>query len=170
MNIELSNDEKLIKSWDYATVKGTQGGKSTCNLTVTDKRIINVISNGNFINIDEVKNDSIVGYDANYARKSALTSILWMVVGVLVALLNIFVIKQNFVYGIAAALVVIGVVLFLLRPSQLVLVLYTKHLFNEVLNIGVSGAKKSKKAKTLKVKVNAETAREIVLTINQYLN
>ena len=83
MSITLGKNEKVIKSWDYATAAQ---GRENCdyNLTVTDKRLIHTTASRNGVKRKEIPVTAVVSIDSEYAKKRA-----W-VLSVLVILLGVF--------------------------------------------------------------------------------
>ena len=69
MNFKLSDNEQLVKSWDYA--KGKDGrGKYEANLTVTSKRIVSLISTKRSTEYCEIPLDYVKSIECEQFRKS----------------------------------------------------------------------------------------------------
>ncbi len=93
MNIKLSNNEHLVKSWDYAKGKDNKV-KYEANLTVTSKRIVSLISTKRSTEYSEIPLDNVKSIECEQFRKSNFLPILGIIIGIplLIVIVGIFLI------------------------------------------------------------------------------
>lgn len=76
MNATLTNDERIVKSWEYAKVKGLILTKGTSNLTVTNKRLIVTTQTKRSLSRDDMPIENITSISANYYSNFSLPLVL----------------------------------------------------------------------------------------------
>lgn len=81
MNFKLSDNEQLVKSWDYAKGKDSRG-KYEANLTVTSKRIVSLISTKRSTEYCEIPLDYVKSIECEQSQKSNILPILGIIIGV----------------------------------------------------------------------------------------
>ncbi len=81
MSIKLSNNEHLIKSWDYAKGKDSKG-KYEANLTVTSKRIVSLISTKRSTEYCEIPLDHVKSIECKQFQRSNILPVLGIIVGI----------------------------------------------------------------------------------------
>ncbi len=111
MQTQLSADETIIKSWDYASEK-KRGEKNRANLTVTNKRIIASTANSHEYKYTEIPLKAVQTIDGYRDKKFNIFSIIIIVFGLVSAIVAIASFKSNI--GIAVALLLLGIVLLIL--------------------------------------------------------
>ncbi len=84
MSIKLSNNERLIKNWDYAQGKDAKG-KYEARLTVTSKRIISLVATKRSTEYSEIPLDYVKSVECTNGHKSNILPVLGIIVGVLLA-------------------------------------------------------------------------------------
>lgn len=179
MQLQLANDEKIIKDWTYASYK-EEKETTVHNLTVTNKRVIISEKSENEISRSELMVDNVVGVTAEYAKNQSRpnrnTGIVLIVIGaalliaaiILVSTVNAFAGIGLFV--LSAVLLIIGFV-FLFRKNHaemLSVVIQTNvPTGNTSYNIYTNTFRLPKNliASTVTVAVNIAVAEEIVDTI-----
>lgn len=99
MELKLAKNENVIKSWDYAMAKGLMTKKSrkmTANLTLTNKRVVNTISNDISLKRTELPVDSIKTVDGNYAKNPILFATIKLVLGILLTVCIVGILFKGF--------------------------------------------------------------------------
>lgn len=98
MSLVFTQDEQVIKNWNYGTEKVKKSGfwsflrkteKTDVNLTVTNKRIISEKSTQYSVKREEIKVDQVKGVSTSYTHRprNKLAGILALVAGVLFMIL-----------------------------------------------------------------------------------
>ena len=123
MNIKLSKDENLIRTWDYASYK--KGGKffkkehHDVSLTLTSKRIITLDTSERSSEYEEIPLDSVISVNCKQYRKNIFGLVLGIIFSV-VALITGIVLSIMFP-SVGIGLLVIAVCLlifFIIRLGQ----------------------------------------------------
>ncbi len=168
----LAENEKMIKSWTYAKTKGSVG--SVHELLVTDKRVIALsnyhYSNGNKIVRNEIRRDNVsnISVSAGIQNFKVIAIILLIIalgcIGIgAAAPMVVFIV-------IGAVLAIIGLVLLFKKNTALTLVVCGNSCGYGLSVYASMGLQLTeKKNKKLKVKVDADTAKEIVTQIGALL-
>lgn len=89
MLLNIGTDEKILKSWDYASEKDSKD-QSQANLTVTNRRVISIISNAHKYEYSEVPVDSIRRIDA-YRDKKPNNGLAVLIFGIILVIVGIVV-------------------------------------------------------------------------------
>lgn len=116
MQMQLSADETIIKSWDYASEK-KGGEKNRANLTVTNKRIIASTANSHEYGYTEIPIKAVQTIDGYRDKKFNIFSIIAIVFGLIIAIFGITSFASNI--GIAVPLLLLGIVFLFLGIANL---------------------------------------------------
>lgn len=76
MAVKLANDESVVKSWHYGTIKNGMTQKTEATLIVTNKRVIDVKEGKNLYIINEFPVSYVSGFHFNTSKSSLFRIIL----------------------------------------------------------------------------------------------
>jgi hypothetical protein len=189
MSVQLAKDEKVFKSFNYASLgynKKKEKYDTFKNLIITNKRIIHEAvreTRGN----EMILRQEMPVADAKYVKtvmgkfsapELLVQALIFAIVAVAVALLSVFDFAEKFAFVfwiLALPFVIIAVKklieYFASRSALVSFSIYTDHPVSPVLTTAVSDAdtsdsddaprRKRKKEPTLEIRVNADAARKI---------
>lgn len=81
MSIKLSNNEHMIKNWEYAKGKGSKG-KYEASLMVTSKRVISLVATKRAVDYTEIPLEYVKSIDCTQYHKSNVLPILGIIIGI----------------------------------------------------------------------------------------
>lgn len=142
MNLSLGSNESIIKSWEYAKLKGLIFTKGTSNLTVTNKRVIAINESKRGLSRDEIAIDEISGISTNYYNNFSLLLVLLGVI-----------------FCLTLILIPIGLTLIQLGTGTSLTVIMDGYPINDPI-ISSSSIRRIR-TKRFKLKVNKSVAKEI---------
>ncbi len=152
MGIQLAQNERLIKSWDYSKSKQRRD-KSVANLSVTDKRIITSLISKNTTEVSEIPLNSVKAINCTRDKRPNIWAIL------------------EILLGIATLIVIVGILLIVdgvkrLNQGNFVLEIITYGDEGSSLLLGATKKKSSRRNKgKLKVTLNHKAIDEIASSI-----
>lgn len=119
MPVVLAQNEKVIRSYDYATFKTLNVAKTSNaarNLTITNKRVIHTESTGgtgtSCINVSEMPVKSAKFVNVYYGQRSLSVFLIWAVIFAIVGVLGFAVIKLTALGLVGLALTVVFALLY----------------------------------------------------------
>lgn len=149
MKIQLSKDESIIRTWDYATYK--TGGKlfkqehHDVSLTVTSKRIITHDTSEHSSIYEEIPLDSVISVWCEQNKKN----IFWLIMGII----------------LSVACLIVGIVCSITKPSPLGIIVIVAAVCLLILYIHKLGQGNFR----LALKTNTIDGLEIVIGAKRYL-
>ena len=163
MTVTLASNEQIVKEWIYASDKNS---RIEYTLLVTNKRIVACDSSRKHSHRIEIANENIAGVETEYDKKGVKTGIFVMLAGLAAVVLGIIV---HYVMAIVGAVsIIVGIVLAcVLKRAQLVVCVFSKSRYENVLCVGVSSLAQNKRIRESKTKIviNRDVAEEIVETL-----
>ncbi|MCM1367633.1 MAG: hypothetical protein NC184_02330 [Roseburia sp.] len=170
MSLLLSDDEKILKSYEYSKTIGKKSlfkpEQVSSKLIVTNKRIIDEHSSDKGVSRSEIPVDSADYIGTYFTKKmpSLILGIVLIVLGVIASIVAAIVLMPLIAVGIL--LVVIGVVLIvkaiLGRGGSVVVQISGYHGDHNLMSLGSSMGVFASGVKNIKVAVNVEIAEQMV--------
>ena len=167
----LANNEKILKDWDYATVKsGIHHTKRS--LIVTNKRLIHEVRSTRDITRQEVPVENVKALNMSSAKRISVPAVIAIIVGVLLAIAGVVVKFATDAEMVAMVpFLVVGVILvvvgiFCLKKGAFTIEIMTNGCASVY---GGSSSIVSKKNANVKIKVNLTVANEIIESLGTIL-
>lgn len=170
MSLLLSDDEKVLKSYEYSNTTGKKGlfrkEQISSKLIVTNKRIIDEHSGDKGVSRTEIPVESADYIGTRFTKKmpSLLLGIVLIVLGVIAAIVAAIVFIPLIVLGLL--LLIIGAVMiikaFLGRSGMVVVQISGYKGDHNLMSLGSSMGVFASSVKKIKVAVNAEVAEQMV--------
>ena len=164
----LAKNEKIIKEWEYASVKA--GGHTTKKtLTATNKRIIHEVRSSRDITRDEVNLENVKALSMSSAKRISIGAVIAIIFGAFLLLAGLVL---NFAADMEAtltvAMMVIGVIviiiaIFFLKKAAFTLEIKTDG--SSSIYAGSSNIVASNKNTTVEIKINLTVANDIIETL-----
>lgn len=167
MDINLANQEKIVKSWDYATTKA-KSGRSQSNLTITDKRIISTTKGQNINNRVEINVAEVKSFSARFAQPKAPLLALIIMLALGIASLVVGINKElTYFIAIGAALIVCGIIAFVftIGKCNFTMQIFTKGHNDIGLSLTASRFFKIKRSRKIRIRVDKSCVNDIINTL-----
>lgn len=166
MNIALSKEENVVKSWDYGVFKqkGVGGSTTQTNLTLTNKRLIHSMEGKNKLVKDDILLSEVKGVSGYYEKKYNPLFLIVILIGLALVIAGLM---RGIIYAWIAGIVVIIIGILMMR-------LITQKAFSITIHTSCSNSSpfsffantiKRRNKRSIKIKVNYECAKEIVTTL-----
>ena len=164
----LAKNEKIIKEWEYASVKA--GGHTTKKtLTATNKRIIHEVRSSRDITRDEVTLDNVKSLSMSSAKRISVGAVIAIIFGAFLLLAGLVLnFTADMESALTVAMMVIGVIviviaIFFLKRAAFTLEILTSGCSS--IYAGSSNIVSSKKNTTVEIKINLGVANDIIETL-----
>lgn len=180
MAIILSENEKIIKEWNYASsLEGNEGTEHI--LAITNKRVISSTTSKNYISRQEIPLSSVTGVTSSCKLQPNRSSIAPIVIGIIfllaflvaAAITKIWALTAGSIIGLVV--LIIGIIMKLRSNSTatLTIIIFNKIVSPNPLSIYVNGINTNKKntenTQSIEIEVNPIIAEEIVNSIGGLL-
>lgn len=172
--IMLASNEKMLKSWTYATSsvkKGFSRKTTDHTLTVTSKRIIQTSHSSRKVSKTEIPLSDVKKLALTHEVGSNVGAIILIILGVLAAILGVVVEDGDYLIPlvpIGVLFVIIGILK--LNKGSLTVLIYTKQSYTLSIGAAVGNLiRRGARGGKLKVRVNNVIATEIIESLGAYV-
>ena len=172
--MELYKDERVIKSWDYGQIK--KGKEITnCNLTVTNRRVIQEQASDINYAYDEIPLKDISGVSCNYqtaSKKSAIIKIVLGIIALIIGIAGIAMSGEPFM----AIFLLLGIIWLVYGIYQIVKLplKFNVSVFTTasscILSVGMASKSRKSKQKAIKIRADRSEAKDMVTTISNAIH
>ncbi len=164
MNLPLTEGESIVKSWAYGKARGSLigGDRQEMSLTVTNKRIINMVDGKKSFSQSEIPIDQVKSVNGSCAKHSRLGLLIFGIILLIVGIICVIAFPPLCAIGLIFGVLLL-ILFFLLRGAKINLRIDLENESSNGITISSIGThSNSKKGAKIKIRVNYDVAKQML--------